>query len=649
MTVPTVAPHGSWASPLPARRLAAASAAIGQARRSSSRLLWTESRPDEGGRIALLERDAASRTFELLPPQFSVRTRVHEYGGVAFLVAGRRLLFANDADQRLHVLETAGSPVPLTPSGLRYADGDASADGRLAVFVREDHRHAGEPRNAIVAIDPAVASEGTVLFDRSDFVAAPRISRDGRHLAFVSWNHPSMPWDGTTLQVGALAGGRLRELRAVAGGEDESVIEPIWDADGTLYFLSDRSGWWNLHRFRIGRVEAVTTFEAELGGPLWQLGQSTWTLAGHGRAVASICRRARDTLAVIDLATGTAVPLPLPFVSFDSIGMLDADTAFAIAASEDEPPALIAVDLATGRHSVLRRTLEQAPLPREFISRAEAIEFQTDAGADAVARSAFAFFYPPCNPDFAAPANEKPPLIVELHGGPTGRTTASLSLKRQFWTTRGFAVADVNYGGSSGFGRAYRERLRGQWGVVDLADAVAAVRFLVAAGRVDPRRVVIRGGSAGGFTVLSALAFTDVFAAGVNYYGVADLERIALDTHKFESRYLDRLVAPLPQGLDIYRARSPIHHLRTMNAALITFQGAEDRAVPPEQSRTIVDAVRSRGLPVAYLEFDGEQHGLRRAENIARALEAELYFLGRVLGFTPADALTPIAIDNLAG
>jgi dipeptidyl aminopeptidase/acylaminoacyl peptidase len=353
-------------------------------------------------------------------------------------------------------------------------------------------------------------------------------------------------------------------------------------------------------------------------------------------------------LALIDLATGTAASLPLPFAAFDSIGMLDADTAFAVAASEDEPPALIAVDLSTGRHSVLRRTVDEAPLAPECISRAEAFEFPTAAGADRAARTAFAFFYPPYNPGFVAPAGEKPPLIVELHGGPTGRTTPSLSLKRQFWTTRGFAVVDVNYGGSSGFGRAYRERLRGQWGVVDLADAVAAVRFLAAAGRVDPRRVVIRGGSAGGFTVLSALAFTNVFAAGVNYYGVADLERIASDTHKFESRYLDSLVAPLPQGLDVYRARSPIHHLRTMNAALITFQGAEDRAVPPEQSRAIVDAVRSRGLPVAYLEFDGEQHGLRRAENIARALEAELYFLGRVLGFRPADRLAPVVVDNLA-
>jgi len=638
--------HGSWASPLSARRLATASAAIGSARAFGGRLLWTETRPDEGGRIALLESDAAGRAVEVLAPPFSVRTRVHEYGGIAYVAAGPRLLVVNDADQLLYAVEANRPPVPLTPPGLRYADGDETTDGRRAVFVREDHRGGGEPENVVVAIDPEQPSEGTVLFDGSDFVAAPRLSRDGR-LAFVSWNHPSMPWDGTRLHVGRLAGDRLLDLTVIAGADDESVIEPGWDDDGTLYFLSDRSGWWNLHRFRNGRVEAVTALEAEMGGPLWQLGQSTWALIGGGHAIAGVCRRGREELALIDLETGALTPLPLPFVAFGSVGRLDARTAFAVAAAEDEPPALISIDLDSGRHSVIRRTAEAPPLPTEFIARAEPIEFPTAAGADGAARSAFGFFYPPTNPDHAAPAGEKPPLLVELHGGPTGRRSPSFSLSRQFWTSRGFAAVDVNYGGSSGFGRAYRERLRGQWGVVDLADAVAAVKHLVAQGRVDPKRVVIRGGSAGGFTVLSALAFTDVFAAGVNYYGVADLERIAADTHKFESRYLDSLVAPLPQGREIYRARSPVHHLQQMNAALITFQGAEDRAVPPEQSRAIVDAVRQRGLPVAYLEFDGEQHGFRRAENIARALEAEVYFLGRVLGFTPSDAVEPVAIDNL--
>jgi dipeptidyl aminopeptidase/acylaminoacyl peptidase len=580
-----------------------------------------------------------------------VRTRVHEYGGLAFTDAGGRLLFSHDADQRLYVLANGRPPQPLTPSGFRYADGAVSADGTCAYFVREDHRAAGEPRNEIVAIDPAHASEGTVLFGESDFVAFPRPSPDGRRIAFISWSHPQMPWDGSYLHVGTRVGDRLDELQTVAGGTSESVIEPCWDADGTLYFLSDRSGWWNLHRWRDGQVEAVTTLAAELlaaemGGPLWQLGQSSYALLGDGRALACISRNARDALALIDLASGAVTPLPLPYVVYGSLGRLDEHTAFAVAAAEDDLPALIAIDLADGRHTVVRRPTD-TPLPKSYVSRGEAIEFPTAPAADGSARIAHAFFYRPCNPGYEAPPGEKPPLMVELHGGPTGHRSPNLSLNKQFWTTRGFAVVDVNYGGSSGFGRAYRERLRGQWGVVDLADAVAAVRCLVETGRVDPKRVVIRGGSAGGFTVLSALAFTNVFAAGVNYYGVADLELLAADTHKFESRYLDSLVAPLPEGRAIYRARSPIHHLEGMNSALITFQGAEDKAVPPEQSRAIVAAVRARGMPVAYLEFEGEQHGFRRAENITRALEAEIYFLGRVLGYTPADAVAPVAIDNL--
>jgi dipeptidyl aminopeptidase/acylaminoacyl peptidase len=385
---------------------------------------------------------------------------------------------------------------------------------------------------------------------------------------------------------------------------------------------------------------------AESGGPLWQLGQSSYTLLGDGRALACFCRQAREQLALIDLAHGSVTTLPLPFVAYGSLGALDARTGVAVAAAEDDLAALVTVDLATGRHEVVRRP-SPSPLSRAFVSRAEAIEFPTQPGDDGAPRTAHAFFYPPHHPDYAAPSDERPPLMVVLHGGPTGHSTPALSLQRQFWTTRGFAVVDVNYGGSSGFGRDYRRRLRGQWGVVDLADAVAAVRFLVDSGRADARRVVIRGGSAGGFTVLCALAFTDVFAAGINYFGVADLESLAADTHKFESRYLDSLVAPLPAGRPIYLDRSPIHHLQRMSAALITFQGAEDRAVPPEQSRAIVAAVRDRGLPVAYLEFEGEQHGFRRAENIARALQAEVYFLGRVLGHAPADNVAAVAIDNL--
>jgi len=644
---PVVTRYGAWASPLSAMALATASSSIGYARASGGRLHWTENRPNEGGRIALLTLDGQGHAVEVTPPGFSVRTRVHEYGGIAFAHAGGCLLLCNDHDQCLYALSAGQPPRPLTPPGLRYADGAATGDGARAYFVREDHRAPGEARNTVVAVDPARPSAGTVLFAEADFVAAPRPSPDGHRLAFVSWNHPHMPWDGTRLHVGALSAEALHGVQTIAGGATESVIEPCWDADGSLYFLSDRSGWWNLHRWHGGSAEQITAFEAELGGPLWQLGQSNYALLGDGRALVRICRNAIDQLALVDVASGATTPLRLPFVAYRSLGLLDARTAFAIASAEDDLPALITIDLASGGHAVVRRTAETPPLPKSFVARAEAIEFPTAPAADGEPRTAHAFFYAPTNPGFIAPPAERPPLMVVLHGGPTSHRATDLHLSTQFWSTRGFAVVDVNYGGSSGFGRAYRERLRGQWGVVDLADTVAAVRFLIDAGRVDPKRIVIRGGSAGGYTVLCALAFTDVFAAGINYYGVADLAILAADTHKFESRYLDSLVAPLPQGQAIYRARSPIHHLQRMNSALITFQGAEDKAVPPEQSRAIVAAVRARGQPVAYLEFEGEQHGFRRAGNITRALEAELYFLGRVLGFKPADAVAPVVIENL--
>jgi len=647
VTAPVVARHGAWASPLSAAALATASAAIGHARAANGRLYWTESRPNEGGRVALLTFGSEGRVTEVTPRSFNVRTRVHEYGGIAFAHAGTRVLACHDDDQRLYSLADGKPPQPLTPPGLRNADGAATADGARAFFVREDHRAAGEPKNTIVAVDLAQTSEGTVLFGDSDFVAFPRPSPDGRRLAFVSWNHPLMPWDGTRLHVGTLSADRLHDLQTIAGGDAESVSEPCWDADGSLYFLSDRDGWWNLYRWRGGKAEQATSFDAEIGAPLWQFGLANYVLLGDGRALVRVCRNAVDALALVNLESGAATPLALPFVSYRSLGLLDARTAFAIAAAEDDLPALITIDLASGGHTVVRRRADTPPLPKAFVARAEPIEFPTHAGRDVEPRTAHAFFYPPRNPGFAAPAGELPPLVVVLHGGPTAHRSTDLSLTTQFWTTRGFAVVDVNYGGSSGFGRAYRERLRGQWGVVDLADTVAAVRFLIDAGRVDPKRVVIRGGSAGGYTVLCGLAFTDVFAAGINYFGVADLELLAADTHKFESRYTDGLIAPLPQGQAIYRARSPIHHLQRMNSALITFQGSEDKAVPPEQSRAIVAAVRARGRPVAYLEFEGEQHGFRSATNITRSLEAELYFLGRVLGFTPADRVAPVAIDNL--
>jgi dipeptidyl aminopeptidase/acylaminoacyl peptidase len=648
MTPPTIAPYGAWSSPLTAAKLAAASLSLSSASAHAGRLYWVESRPLEAGRNVLVALGADGEPIDVTPPEFNVRTRVHESGGRAHVHVGDRLVYSHYADQRLYMQREGRAPTPVTPAGFRYADGAASLDGRRLYCVREDHSGSGEPRNTIVVLDPDAPSAGQVLFAQSDFVAAPQPSPDGRQLAFISWNHPQMPWDGTTLQVGELAEQTLHGLQAVAGGTQESVLEPRWAGDGSLYFLSDRSGFWNLYRWRNGTIEAITTLDADLGGPLWQLGQATYTLTGDGQALVRVCHHAIDRLLLVDLASRHITPLDLPFVAFGSLGIVDAHTAHAIAMPVDDVAALITIDLPSGRHRTVRRAAQTPPLETADISRAEPIEFPTAPAPDGTARSAHAFFFPPHNSRFAAPVCEKPPLIVLLHGGPTAHRAPDLRLDTQYWTTRGFAVVDVNYGGSTGFGRAYRERLRGQWGVVDLADAVGAVDFLAAAGRIDPERVAIRGGSAGGFTVLSALAFTDRFAAGINYYGVVDLEMLAADTHKFESRYLDGLVAPLSdETRALYRARSPIHHLQRLDAALITFQGLEDVVVPPSQSRAIVEAVRARGRPVAYVEFDGEQHGLRRSQNIVRALEAELCFLGQVFGFEPAERIAPVTIDNL--
>jgi dipeptidyl aminopeptidase/acylaminoacyl peptidase len=628
-------PYGTWPSPIAAADLARSSITLTYVRALDGVPYWLESRPAESGRYVVVKPGVGGGVTELTPPAFNARTRVHEYGGVPYVRGRGALYFSNFSDQRLYAHRSGAAPVPLTPEGYRYADCELDPSGAVLFCVREDHTAAGEPKNAIVRILTAEGGAGTVLYGASDFVAYPRVSPDGKRLAWIAWNHPDMPWDSSTLYVADLADGALANITVVAGGARESVLEPSWDADGTLYFISDRSDWWNLYRWTGKRIEPVLSIEAELAGPLWVLGQSNYALTGDGRAVLRYGVKAQDKLGVVDLRTGKLRTLDVPFSSLSSITLQSADTALAIAASQTEEAAVVSFNLRTGACTILRAPGE-IRLSAASISRAEPIEFSVAEGPTDHGRTAHAFFYPPVNPGFTAPAGEKPPLVVKVHGGPTSHSRDELSLAVQFWTTRGFALLDVNHGGSSGFGRQYRERLEGNWGIVDVRDAIAAVKHLAAHGRVDIERVAIRGGSAGGFTVLSALAFHDVFRAGANYYGVSDLEALAQDTHKFESRYLDRLVAPLPAGRAIYEARAPIRHLEGFNAPLITFQGAEDKVVPPSQSRAIVSALQKKGVRVEYIEFEGEQHGFRKAESIVRSLEAELAFYGEVFGFKPA-------------
>lgn len=650
MAEPVVKPFGTWASPIAAAQLAGAAVAMADLQVAGGRLWWRESRPTERGRQVLVTRGPDGVPRVVTPEGFDVRSRVHEYGGASYAVLpDGSVVFSRYDDQRLYRQHPGEAPRPLTPEGYRYADCVLHPAGDRLVCVREDHTEAarrdnGEERNEIVWLSVAGGGAGEVLVTGSDFVAYPRPSPDGRWLAWLQWNHPDMPWDSTTLHVARFGPDGLAGATRIAGGPDESVTEPAWDADGTLYFVSDRSGWWNLYRWRGGEVRPVSPMPREFGGPLWTHGASSYALTGDGRAVVRTSRDAVDRLGVLDLASGRLRDLALPFTSLTDVRLLDRDTAVLLAGSALAPPVLASVDLASGDHRVLHQpaTTELGP---EWISVPEAIEFPTAPGPGGEPRTAHAWFYPPRNPTARGPDGERPPLLVFVHGGPTSVARATFSLQRQYWTSRSFAIVDVNYGGSTTFGRDYRRRLNGQWGVVDVADCVAAVDFLVAQGRVDGERVAIRGGSAGGFTTLAALAFTDRFKAGANYFGVADIAALAADSHKFERKYDESLVGPPDEAL--YRARSPLYHLDRFREPLVTFQGSEDKVVPPNQSRMIVEALRARGVPVAYLEFPGEAHGFRRAENIVRAQEAELYFYGRIFGFAPADEIEPIAIANL--
>jgi dipeptidyl aminopeptidase/acylaminoacyl peptidase len=636
---PVVSPFGTWASPISAESLAKGAIGVSDLRTEGGRLFWLENRPDQAGRMVAMTGDAAEAR-QLTPDSFSVRTRVHEYGGASYVVVGETLYFSNFTDQRLYAQPFGSAPVALTPKDYRCADAVAAPGGGL-ICVREDHTDPADVKNAIVALTGEPGDAGRVLFGDSDFVAYPRPSPDGRRMAWMAWDHPNMPWDDTRLYVADLGPDGLTNVEVIAGGGAESVMEPKWGADGALYFISDRSGFWNLYVRRDGETKAILHKDAEFAGPLWGLGQSNYVVLADGRVVATYGDAQGDHLVMIGTDAGSAHEIALPFTVIGALHALDDRTVAMAAASGVQTGAVITVDIETGAASVIRRPSPAAIEPR-YISQAEAITFPSAGGLPV-----HALFYAPANGDFTAPEGEKPPLIVQVHGGPTASASSSLSLANQFWTSRGFAIVDVDYGGSSGYGRAYRQRLNGKWGIVDVEDVIAAVKFLAGEGLVDPDRVAIHGGSAGGFTVLAALSQSDVFGAGASFYGVADLGALARDTHKFESRYLDNLVGPYPADKAVYDERSPLNHLEGFSSPLIIFQGSEDPIVPPNQAHMILDALRKRQQPVAYLEFAGESHGFRRAENLIASKQAELYFYGRVFHFTPADDLPEIPIENL--
>ncbi len=639
-------PYGSWPSPITARSLVEQAVSLGQVEVDGERVYWLEGRPSEGGRQVVVSWAPGSEHRDVLTAPWTARTTVHEYGGGAYFVDGDTVFFSHFADQRLYRLDPGGEPRPLTPEppvpmAYRYADGRVSPDGRRIACVRERHVD-GVVINDVVAIDADGVGEPSVLVDGADFFSAPRFSPDGRRIAWLCWCHPHMPWDGTELWMAEVDDGGLAGAERVAGGPEESISQPRWSPGGVLHWISDRTGWWNLYSLGDGDGEArpLAPMEAEFSGPDWVFGQSTYSFLGDGRIVVSWSHQALTSIGVLDPRSAQLTRWNVPYTVIGSLHGYG-DGAVAVAASATEEPAVVRFDGDGRVADVLRRSRPTAVDPG-YISAAKPIEFATENG-----QTAYALWYEPANKDVQAPSDERPPLIVMSHGGPTASASAALSLSTQFWTSRGFAVVDVNYGGSTGYGRAYRQRLQGQWGIVDVDDCINAARHLVAEGLVDERRLAIRGGSAGGYTTLCVLTFRDQFSAGASYFGVADAEALAKETHKFESRYLDGLIGPYPEAKDVYYERSPIHFADQLSAPLILFQGLEDKVVPPEQAEVMVEALRMRGLPFAYVAFEGEQHGFRKAETIVRAVEAELWFYGRVLGFEPADQVEPVPAENL--
>jgi len=639
---PIIASYGSWKSPITAEIVAGGEIGLEQVRIDGDAIYWIERRAQEGGRKVIVRRANNGSASDVTPTEFNARNRVHEYGGGDYAVADRTIVFSNFTDQRLYVQPIGAQPRPLTPSAARrFADGQFDRRRNLFYSVREDHSGDGEAVNTVVTLDLDSDDGGTVVLSGNDFYSSPRLSPDGSQLAWLSWNHPNMPWDGTELWLGQLNGdGSVRERQRIAGGDNKSVCQPQWSPDGVLHFVSDRTGWWNLYRWRENQVEALCPMAAEFGQPQWVFGGSLYGFTSEKQIVCSYSKNGHDYLATLDTATKTLRDIELPYSAISQVRVA-ADRVVFIGASSTEASAVVALDLSTKQFEVLRRS-RATTVEAGYLSEARAIEFPTEQGL-----TAHGYFYPPKNRDYAAPANEKPPLLVMSHGGPTSSSSGSLKYSTQYWTSRGIAVLDVNYGGSSGYGRAYRERLNGNWGVVDVDDCANGARFLGQRGAADGNRLAIRGGSAGGYTTLCALTFRDVFKAGASLYGISDLEALAKDTHKFESRYLDRLIGPYPERRDLYVARSPIHFTDRLNCPMILFQGLEDKVVPPNQAEKMVAAVRAKKLPVAYLTFEGEQHGFRKAENIKRVLEAELFFYSKVFGFELAEPVEPVDIENL--
>jgi dipeptidyl aminopeptidase/acylaminoacyl peptidase len=625
----TVRPYGTWPAALDAHTVARAGGRrFATLSAQGGRLRWSEARPEDGGRVAVVD----SVSGDLTPTGANARTRVHEYGGGAVWYHGDTVFYSAFADSRVYRIDGGGvrpvTPEPPAENSLRYADGVVTPDGSTVICVRERHE-GGEVHNELVSFPADGTAEPAVIQSGHDFYMAPRLDPAGGRLAWLAWDQPNMPWDGTFLYL---------DGTVVAGGAEESVIDPQWSPDGVLHYCSDRTGWWNLYR---GEEQLTALDDAEIGGPNWAFGMSRYAFLDDGRIVCIVTRRAVDSLQVLDPARGTLEDAGLGWTAYSATALASSGSRVVFAAgSPTEPSTLVAYDVATGRQDVLRRSLE-IDLDPATISVPRAIEFPTGDGP-----VAHAFYYPPTSAGAEGPDDEAPPLQVTCHGGPTAHVSPQLDLETQYFTQRGIGVVDVNYRGSTGYGREYRRLLNGRWGEIDWADCVSAAEHLAAEGDVDPARTWVEGGSAGGYVVFCALVFDpEAFAAGVSYFGVADAEALALHTHKFESRYLDSMIGPYPERADLYRERSPVHFVEQLERPLLLLQGLDDKVVPPRQAEMMVEVLERKGIPYAYLAFEGEGHGFRKEENVVRSIEATLSFVGQVFGFEPAGEIEPLVLS----
>lgn len=646
MTEPKTAPYGSWASPITPDILLKGTVHLRNqmVRWDGEDLYWSELRPDEGGRVVVCARKPDGSTGDVTPRNFNARSRVHEYGGGAWAVNSGTVFFTNFKDQRLYRQDRAGEPRAITPAAdIRHADMVIDERRARVIAVREDHTTgAAEAVNTLVAIDAYGEGEPITLASGNDFYSSPKLSHNGDRLAWITWNHPNMPWDGTELWVGELdADGRVKSSRKIAGGRTESVLQPEWSPLGELYFISDRNDWWNIYRARGEGDEPVCRRQAEFGGPQWAFGQRFFDFAGPDEIVCISSDANGSKLGVIDLNSGHLQTFELLYSSLSGI-QVSGRKAAVIGSSPTLSERALVLDLDTHGQDIVRVS-NPTRVDAGVLSLPKPIEFPTEHG-----QKAHALFYPPRNQSYIGPPDEKPPLIVVCHGGPTGRGGPGFAFEYQYWTSRGLALVDVDYGGSTGYGRAYRQRLNGQWGVVDVDDCINAARYLVKQGLVDQNRISITGGSAGGYTVLLSLTKREFYNAGASHFGIGDLELFVKETHKFESRYCDTLVGPYPQRADIYRDRSAIRFADHLKVPIMLLQGLEDKIVPPDQAETFVEVCKEKRLPYAYVAFEGEQHGFRQEKNIRRAIESELYFLSRIFGFDLADRIESVKIENFA-